>query len=95
MTEGTQEAIDIDEPKAEEYGPPVTPGRIVMYSDDRGGEYPALVTHVFSSDVVNLFVFPDGSFTNRDVGPVTSIPFDPEGPAGGGTEATWRWPERV
>lgn len=45
-----------------------TVGRIVHYwpgngiAPDKGQPFPAMVTHVFSDDCVNLTVFNDGSF---------------------------------
>jgi hypothetical protein len=76
--------------------PRPTVGRIVHYtpSEDAGGKgqpYPAVVTHVWSDQVVNLSVANDGEFPfGRDDEHPTSVPRDDRG-----GPRTWRWPPRV
>lgn len=83
---------------ARAYGPPVTRGRVVMYTDHAGQEFTAIVTSVHSENVVNLVVFADRRL-DRGYGVIlqagtvwfgSMIGFDHDRGPG-----TWRWPERV
>ena len=70
-------------------------GRIVHYTQN-GRDYPAIITHVWSDDMVNLLVFSDGSFPLPAGGLRTSVlraatPVNPEAPP----DLTWHWPERM
>jgi hypothetical protein len=69
-----------------------TVGRVVLYTpspnalaEKKGQPYPAIITHVWSDECVNLFVCPDGSFGPHDM-VHTSVLYS-EGEAPG----TWRW----
>lgn len=83
---------------ARAYGPPVTRGRVVMYTSADGEEFAALVTRVHSENVVDLAVFVDRPMRTRDGEEVPRgtvhfafmVGFDHDRGPG-----TWRWPERV
>lgn len=83
---------------ARAYGPPVTLGRVVIYTDHGGREYPAVVAGVHSEDVVDLAILAarpmrkaDGKLTPAGtVAFAYMIGFDHHRGPG-----TWRWPERV
>lgn len=67
-----------------------TVGRIVHFHDQSNGKgqpYPAIVTHVWSDDCVNLYVIGDGSFPTS-LGLQTSVLL-------GNGPGQWSWPERV
>ena len=83
---------------ARAYGPPVTLGRVVIYTDHGGREFPAVVAGVHSEDVVDLAILAarpmrkaDGEMTPAGtVAFAYMIGFDHDRGPG-----TWRWPERV
>ncbi len=67
-----------------------TVGRIVHYHANRerkGQPYPAIITHVWSRDCVNLKVLTDGSFPVEYCTP-TSVLL-------GTGDGQWSWPERT
>lgn len=78
-------------------------GRIVLYcplesqmapedkARPKGQPYPALVTHVFGENCVNLDIANDGSFPLRSPLCMTSVMLDPSD--GDCTPGTWRWPQ--
>lgn len=68
-------------------------GRIVHYTPlesvgSKNQPYPAVITHVWSEDCVNLNVLNDGSFTLSGDECPTSV-MKGQGPR------TWAWPPRV
>ena len=83
---------------ARAFGPPVTRGRVVLYTDHAGEEFAAIVTSVHSENVVNLVVFADRRL-DRGYGVIvpagtvwfgSMIAFDYDRGPG-----TWRWAEQV
>jgi hypothetical protein len=71
-------------------------GRTVLFVSDTGAHLAAIVTKVWSDEMVNLNVqIPgDGNDGNSDAPPVvrmTSIPFN----ADAATKRTWHWPTIV
>lgn len=67
----------------------VSAGRVVMWRGRGGQKWPAVVTQVHSADVVNCFVFPDGS-AGLAGGSMTSVVYSDEP-----DEGTWCWPSRA
>jgi hypothetical protein len=57
-------------------------GDAVYYTDAQGVEMPAIVTHVWPGEVVNVRGFPDSDANVR----ATSVPYDDSGKPG-----HWRW----
>lgn len=70
-----------------------TIGRIVHYihggdeTNNPHNHYAAVVTHVWSPECVNLFVFAKGSALDNESGVRTSV-------LKGDTAGRWHWPER-
>lgn len=72
----------------------ITLGRIVRYGAGGGKVSPAIVTHVWSDNCVNLYVFPDGSYSDAYSGTHTSVVMftgEDEGVVGG-RDGKWWWP---
>ena len=67
----------------------LTEGRMVHYVAN-SKHYAAVVTHLWSDGIVNLYVFPDGSYPLDNYAP-TSVQFDDQVKG----NSTWHWIEKV
>lgn len=72
-----------------------TIGRIVHYVLSDNEHRPAIITYVFSSNIVNLQVFNDGHNDNQPSLAGTSWRSSVEQDEEFKEEGTWHWPERT
>lgn len=69
--------------------PKPSPGRIVIFRDGTDNEYPAMITRVYPTGAVALFVFRDDSNSTHSYGAQMQIDPASEGVLG------WFWPPRT